>query len=898
MERLLLSFTEIFAAAPAIVLRFKRSILIILTLMSVVMFYSMATRTSFDLSTEAFMNKESPAQQALDEFRRQFGSDRSVYLIYKPKDGDVFSVDSLTALQSLTHDLENWADLDNSQFPDIDLRELVHLRRVQSLTNLRVQTSVGDTLISKRIVPKQLPLDQTGLSEMKARALSEPDYVSSFYAADGSYGALLLQTDFGTEAIDNYTSALDSDTLELDDSFGDFDISFDEQAVVQKIEFKDVNPLDYLAFNDALEALYSQYDGQFEYYAVGEPSLMSQLQGVLEQLKLLGYLMVLIFALLLWILFRSASALVWPLVTIALSVSWCWGITVLLGIELSTMIGLTVLLIFSVGIADCVHVMSAYFSFRRGGLDHHAALTKSYEKVGLAILLTTLTTAAGIMVLASSNLEPIRVFAVMCAFGVVLAFFFTIVLLPILLDFWHPTAETEKGSAADKLGLRWQRLSNKVKVIMALISATIIFASLGLLIGAFINVVVLLTYWIVNSQTKILARVPLIVERGPRRIMAIFAAILILCCYGATKIVIDTNVAGLFKADHPLAIALNVVDNNMSGSQNMEVMIDTGTTDGILDAQLLMAVDDLQTSLEERYPDTIGRTYSLANIVKDTNQIMNDEDTDFYVIPNSNQSVAQLLYLFNSANPEDRRNLVSDDYSRSHISVNSKSMGSYGYQKMFIEVEQEITAKFASFKTIYPDLEIVLTGTMATLMVVSDEIAKSQFNGFALALLLISFIMIITLGSLRGGLMGMIPNAIPSFLGFGLMGLFGIPLDTDTLLIAPVILGIAVDDTIHFMTHYRVELAKTKSISIALESAIREVGQAVLFTTMIIGLGFAVLSFSDYLGMAKVGFFGSLSIFVALLCDLFLIPAMIIVFKPTFGVANVDTQIDFKGVNA
>jgi hypothetical protein len=158
--------------------------------------------------------------------------------------------------------------------------------------------------------------------------------------------------------------------------------------------------------------------------------------------------------------------------------------------------------------------------------------------------------------------------------------------------------------------------------------------------------------------------------------------------------------------------------------------------------------------------------------------------------------------------------------------------------------------------------------------------------------------MIITLGSLRGGLMGMIPNAIPAFLAIGLMGLFGIPLDTDTLLIAPVILGIAVDDTIHFMTHYRIELTKSKSVSIALESAIREVGQAVLFTTMIIGLGFAVLSFSDYLGMAKVGFFGSLSIFVALLCDLFLIPAMIIVFKPTFGVTNVDTQIDFKGVNA
>jgi predicted RND superfamily exporter protein len=181
-------------------------------------------------------------------------------------------------------------------------------------------------------------------------------------------------------------------------------------------------------------------------------------------------------------------------------------------------------------------------------------------------------------------------------------------------------------------------------------------------------------------------------------------------------------------------------------------------------------------------------------------------------------------------------------------------------------------------------------------MVMADEIANSQFNSFALALLIVSLVMIIALGSLGGGLMGMVPNAIPAFLAFGLMGLFGVPLDTDTLLIAPIILGIAVDDTIHFMTHYRVELSKTGSIAAALESAIMEVGQAVMFTTMIIGLGFAVLTFSDYLGMAKVGFFGSMAIFVALLCDLFLIPAMIIVFKPKFGVKNVNTEINFKGV--
>jgi predicted RND superfamily exporter protein len=894
MENLLLKLTGIFAQAPNRVLEFKQTILAALTLVSLFLFHAIYEQTEFDLSSEAFIDQEGSAQIALDEFRRQFGSDRSVFLIYKPADGDVFSRKSLSTIQELTTKLENWQDLDPEMFPNIDLNELKHIRRVQSLSNLQIQSSSGDTLISRRIVPRQLPETQAGLQAIKQIALEETDFISAFYAKDGSFGALLLQTDFGTLPVEGYESALDNSDIELEASFDDFELSFDESAVVQQMEFEDVDPRDYLAFNDALSAIFDQYDQHFEYYAVGEPSLMTQLQDVLDQLVILGYLMVLIFTLLLWILFRSGSALVWPLVTIALSVSWCWGITVLLGTQLTSMIGLTILLIFSVGIADCVHVMSAYFSFRRQGMNHYLALEKSYEKVGLAILLTTLTTASGILVLATSNLEPIRVFAYMCAFGVVLAFFFTVVLLPILLNIWHPTGTDDKSSMADRLGRSWHAKSKNIKRTIAIVVAISIFASLGLLVGAFINLVILLTYWIVNYQQQILSKVPGIVDRQPYFIMLIFGAIFILCCYGSTKIQIDTNVAGLFRDDHPLAIALNIVDNNMAGSQNMEIMIDTKVSEGMLDADLLQSVDELQFALEDRYSETIGRTQSLSNIVKNTNQIMNSDDPNYYRIPDSDQAISQLLFMFNSANPEDRRSLVSDDYSRSHITVNSRSMGSYGYQKMFTEVAADIDQRFAYLKTDFPDLEIVLTGTMATLMVVSDEIATSQFNGFALALLLISIIMIITLGSLRGGLMGMIPNAIPAFLAFGLMGLFGIPLDTDTLLIAPVILGIAVDDTIHFMTHYRVELTKSKSVAIALESAIREVGQAVMFTTMVIGLGFAVLSFSDYLGMAKVGFFGSISIFFALLCDLFLIPAMIIIFKPTFGVENVNSEVNFK----
>ena len=245
----------------------------------------------------------------------------------------------------------------------------------------------------------------------------------------------------------------------------------------------------------------------------------------------------------------------------------------------------------------------------------------------------------------------------------------------------------------------------------------------------------------------------------------------------------------------------------------------------------------------------VAWTFSLANIVKETRKIMNDSD-DAYKIPDDAREISQLLFLFNSADPSERRSLVSDDYSRSHITVNAKNMGSFEYKELVNDVEVQIQKIVANPKSGFPKLEVNLTGSIATLMVVTDDIAKSQFDGFSLALGLISLIMIVTLGSVRAGVMGMIPNAIPAFLAFGLMGLFVIPLDADTLLIAPVILGIAVDDTIHFMTHYRIELIKTKDIGLALKSAIREVGQAVMFTTMIIGLGVAGVSFSEYLGLA------------------------------------------------
>jgi predicted RND superfamily exporter protein len=143
--------------------------------------------------------------------------------------------------------------------------------------------------------------------------------------------------------------------------------------------------------------------------------------------------------------------------------------------------------------------------------------------------------------------------------------------------------------------------------------------------------------------------------------------------------------------------------------------------------------------------------------------------------------------------------------------------------------------------------------------------------------------MMFSLGSVQAGLISMVPNLLPAFFTFGVMGLLDIPLDTDTLIIAPLIIGIAVDDTIHFIAHYRDAWFQSGDVNQALHSTLKEVGQAVTFTTLILGIGFSMLAFSDYMGLAKTGIFGSLSIVIALTADLLLLPALIAWLKPDLG---------------
>lgn len=873
------SMSAYFAAIPG-VLRPYRYIIVIVALIGTIFMGFGATKFELDTSIDSWLSQDDPAVQALDDFRRQFGSDDGLFLVYHAKDGNVFSVKSLKAIQGLTRDLENWYDLDPTAIgiDDEIMANLDHVLRVQSLANTRYQLSTEDSLESLELIPDGAEITPELAAEVSRIAHAQPMLALLMFSDNNEYGALVLSTDFGAIPVqeDDDPVELDFGADDLDLALDSFVIDVDASAVMTEVDFEDTEPSTYMGFMKGLKAIYNQdkYADVFEFYPIGTAGMVDIAMKSMIQSGFLGLIAVFIIILLLYTLFHTGSAVAWPVLAVVSSCVWLFGGMAWLGISSSSLISLSVMLVLAVGIADCVHVMSEYLLFKLEGLNHEDAIEKSFKKTGVPILLTTITTMAGMLAIAFGGVGQFVTFGITSAIGVALAFVFTVAVLPALLEFWHPHSEAVKPAKT-----AWRRAMYYILFPVAIIRWVSKKIGLSWLLSA---------VWL----QPVLDKVPDFSFRWRYPIIAVFTAIFVVCGYGATQVKIDSNLVELFKDGNPVRVAYEIVDEHMAGTGSMEVMMDFKTSEAMSDPEVLRVISDLQDVLESKYGEYVVRTSSLADLVKDTNKIMNENDPAAYTIPEDPLAVSQLLYLFNSSNPKDRRSLVSDDYSRSHVTIQLRNAGSHEYAIFFEDIQTDIDDILGTVRGTYPEMETSVTGSFTMMMRMSDVISKSQFRSLSLAIVIISIILTLSLGSLTGGLLAIIPNMLPAILAFGLMGLLGVPLDTDTLMIAPLIIGIAVDDTIHFVTHYRMALANKMKPAAALVQTVREVGQAVTFTSMVLGMAFFMLSFSDYLGLAKVGIFGSLAIFVALLCDLLFLPALIYVFKPSFGVKFETEQLE------
>lgn len=779
-------------------------------------------------------------------FRYFFGSDEYVMIMFKPAGKEVFESDTLKKVKALEDEL-NKKRLEKGS-------PLNRITRVRTIVTADYLESKGDTLKNRKFIGSEIP-DAKILAEIKKLAQTQRDFPGSWFSKNSEFGAILILTDYGARIAKAENAEVKKDgAAEFD--FSDNKTAKKDRNKIPKMEAAD--PTDYLAFNTELDKILKAQ--KWSNPTVGEPSskTMDYLIGggpwvaaffmniMMEQMGMIMMLALALILITLAIAFRSVSAMLWPTLIIALSVVWTLGIIGLSNVTMTMMINIVVILNLTVGISSAVHILSGYKYFHVT-MEKHDALKKTYEKSGVSIMLATLTTLAGMMSLVVVPIVPIRNFAVAASFGILFAYIGTIFLLPSLLTFWAPGVSKNKETGEKMQGLFERQIQRFVSFIIR------------------------------TTGDK------------PKTVIAIFSVIMLLSLTGYPRVTVDTNFIQSVKSGFGFKETFETLDQHFGGTTNVEIVINTGKNDGLKDVKLLTAMDAFAERAKKERPDFVTKTTSLVNAVKDSHKNLMNGKEENYKLPADNQKLKQVLILYDGADPESRKLVADDDWEKGRITLQVVNKSSFEYEDFLKQVEGWLKEYLEPLKKDNPDLTYYATGGIPIMMRLTSYLTKSQLSSFGLALVVITVIMFLIYGTIRYGIIAMLPNIFPILITVGVAGWFKIPLDSDTLLVLPIAIGIAVDDTIHFLTHYRGELMAGHKRLDAIKTTLREVGQAMIFTSVILTTGFLIFLPSIYVPFRNFGLLSAIAISTALLADLFFLPALLTAFGKTNKVQGADT---------
>jgi predicted RND superfamily exporter protein len=575
------------------------------------------------------------------------------------------------------------------------------------------------------------------------------------------------------------------------------------------------------------------YRGKPENLAVffsGDSKVMSIFNKLTKQTqKQVPILVISVICLCIFILFRSLYITFIIFLNIGMSISWSLGFYSILGYNFNAVTVLLIPLILVLSIADSIHIIQ-FFDEIKKDLNKKAAFIQTVEYIAIPCFLTSITTACGLLSLTVSRIDAVKHFGIGSAAGVMFAFLISIILVPCLLTLL-PSRPINKRNKDWEFAL---------------------FAIFDL------------------SQKK------------PTSIFIAALLGLTLSFWGITKIRIETNRLEWFPKNGDFYKSAKIVEKNLFGIDNIEIML-TGPAEILKQAEILMRVDRIASEIE-KLPRVI-KVLSLTQYIKRIHMALQEDNPEFYKIPNDQFLIAQELLLF-SLFDGGRRELdsfVTSDYSQGRISVKTQAMSSE--QSLIMG---KLLAKMAQKTFSDTGLQITLTGTIHLYNINLKRLVQSQIKSFTLAYVLIIGILFLAFWSIKYGGLSILPNLLPVTLIMGIMGWSGIALNNTTVMVASVALGIAVDDTVHYIARFRKERRSKKlTVQDALRKTTVSLGCAIIFTSMINITGFLILLVLAFQPTREFGLLISCAMFLALIGDLIILPASIKVFK---GRSNLSTD--------
>ncbi|MDR2747709.1 MAG: MMPL family transporter [Treponema sp.] len=540
-----------------------------------------------------------------------------------------------------------------------------------------------------------------------------------------------------------------------------------------------------------------------------------------------GFIVVLICLIIFTRSFRGIAA---PVLTIIGGVGSVFGYMAHLGIPAdSNLVTLPILLAMALSIGYAIHLVNAFkFHFRILG-KRKEAIIAAVGETGWPIFFTAVTTIGSLLSFLLADIGALRWVGVTSALTVFTVYLYVILLVPILFSFGKdrpPKEDAQSGTAVDRR-----------------------FYSLG--------------------KKLIHARIPVIACTFV--IIAVFIP-------GMFKMTVNMDYISLMGKKVPYIARLVETQKAKIGSlYTYTVMLSYEEPDAFKDPEKMRSLDALAGDLGAldltKISGTRPRVSSVTEIVKEMYRTLNGDDPAFYRIPDDPELLAQLLFLYEISGGGNLFDRISEDFSSVVLTVELIDYDSNRISRTIKDAENAARSRF-------PDSRTAVVGMIASFAEMNNKVVWGELKSFAGSFLIIFALLAMVFGSFRTALIGMIPNIAPVIIIGGIMGYAAIPLDMITMTIMPMLLGIAVDDTIHFITHIRLELERSGSYRQGLLNSFGKIGKTLGTTTVILCAMFAVYTLSPMAMLFHVGCLAIVGMFSALLADYTLTPLLVFILRP------------------
>ena len=559
----------------------------------------------------------------------------------------------------------------------------------------------------------------------------------------------------------------------------------------------------------------------FSLYQIGMPLVSQALVSyTIKDFQRLPVLTLIVMMLVLFVLFRNLVAVFLPLTCVGIALIWTLGMMAYLHVSLSLLTMVVPVFIIAVGTAYCLHIFSEYSACIRHFESRREAVAEVFSRLSLPCLLVVFTTIFGVGSLGVNRIEAIRQFAFFACLGLLSLLVTILFFLPAVLVL-IPQAEKK----AER------------------------------------------THWSEILLNRILKTIVHLVSDRQKTSLLIIASISLLAVIGIFYVRIETNPVDYFKRDTPISRNFHDIYQKLSGSFPVNLVLHSATEYYFEDPDHIAEINRFQQYLKTL--PYVDKTLSFADYVMLVNYALNQYAPEHYTIPKEGFEVRAAINNYRSLLGED---VFSGFMTPELNTTNILLLTHLSSSRDFLETKKAILAYFEQHFS--ANLTCEVTGFGMALSASDQVLTRGQIKSLSLSMALIFGIMFLMFLSVKVGLIAIAPNCFPIILAFGLMGWLDIRLSMVTSLIASIAIGLAVDDTIHYLHKYNREFKKDLNKDRAMRDTITMVGRPIIFTTLTISIGFFILMFSHFKPTAIFGFLMVVTMLAALIGDLILLPSL------------------------